>query len=1137
MHTFPLRLWIPITILLLFTLLTGFALYYQYHAQYDMLLHARSTAVRHTLIRLQRSTEEALMHGERNRIEQDISAMGIDPEIRVLALLDPQGKILSATRYAWKQQTAQRVMPGFSEQVFLQVLADQQPAILISERDRTIFGYIPVRFPESSANIRSHRFGAVVLDYDISRPIANIWSVLIMESSLLWAAGIGVMLVIIGLLNHYVARPIAQLATTMQHFTANNEAIVSTLRGNGELAILERAFSDLTRRLTKNHRQLITQKNLYRTLSEMNQMLVRVENEQQLYQESCEIVVNYGGFVLAWIGLLDEAEKQVKTRAKAGSAVAYLDDICISTDAYRPEGLGPTGTAITRNKAVIVNDFFAQGDTAPWQKNAQKAGIQASAAFPISCFNRVVGALNIYADKKDYFTGDIVELLAEMANDISFALDKLQLDILRREAERALLEREEKLAVTLHSIGDAVITTDIAGLVQQMNPIAEYLTGWSDQEAAGQPLEKVFHIINSKTRATTIDPVRQVLQHGKIVGLANDTTLISRTGTEFQIADSAAPIRDKNDLIIGVILVFQDISEQYAMHAALRESEERFRHVNEATGGYIWEVDMHFNYTYVTDKVLQVKGYPPEQLLGHNPFEFMHPDDIPSSKKIIQQAIAEKTPFSCSHRNLTPSGEVFWEEVRGIVLFNDAGEVVKIRGAGMSINERKKAEMEIARLAYFAPLTNLPNRRMIQGRLEHEFSAAKRHNIFGALLFIDLDHFKNLNDSLGHDAGDELLIQIAGRLVQQLRTEDTAARLGGDEFIILLGNISNSLENAAVASRKVTEKIQAVLRKPYRLKGHDYHCNASIGITLFPQPDQDARTLFKQADTALYRAKKTGRNMFQFYRPEMQEAADKRLEMEKNLRQAIARNKLQLYFQPQYDQDGRITGTEALLRWLHPSQGMIPPNDFIPVAEESGLIVELGEWVLKTACTHARRWQQKGLLLPGQHLSINVSAQQFQDDAFVDKVANTLSSTQFDPDYLVFEVTESLFLENIRHGIDKMHQLHRMGINFSVDDFGTGYSSLAYLKRLPLSELKIDKAFVDDISTDCNDRVIIETIIAMAQHLRLRVIAEGVENHEQLQFLKTRGCNAFQGYLFSRPLHDEAFAMLLQQQRNKDLRH
>lgn len=392
-------------------------------------------------------------------------------------------------------------------------------------------------------------------------------------------------------------------------------------------------------------------------------------------------------------------------------------------------------------------------------------------------------------------------------------------------------------------------------------------------------------------------------------------------------------------------------------------------------------------------------------------------------------------------------------------------------------------------------------------------------------MFIDLDHFKNLNDSLGHDAGDELLIQIARRLARQLREEDTAARLGGDEFIVLLGNISDSLNQAAVAARKVTEKIQAVLRKPYRIRGQDYHCSASIGITLFPQPDQDVKTLFKQADTALYRAKKTGRNKFQFYRAEMQETADRRLKMEKDLRQAIARDNLQLYFQPQFDADGSISGTEALLRWLHPVQGMIPPADFIPIAEESGLIVELGEWVLKTACSHAKHWQQQGLL-SGQHLSINVSAPQFQDSAFVDKVANILSDTQFDPDYLVFEVTESLFLENLPHAVEKMQQLHRLGISFSVDDFGTGYSSLAYLKRLPLSELKIDKAFVDDLGSDGNDRVIIETIIAMARHLRLRLIAEGVETEEQQQF----GLQRLSGLSVQ---HNAAYTVLLQQHRNK----
>ncbi len=306
-------------------------------------------------------------------------------------------------------------MPRFSQEALQQVLAMQQPVIHFSRQEQAISTYFPVRFLGGRESLRSHRLGAIVLDYDMSRPLAQIWSALVMESGLLWAAGVVVMLALIFLLNRYVSTPIAQLAAAMQRYSLDSEPVLPTFQGNGELAVLEQSFSRLTRQLSENHRQLLTQKNLYRTLSEMNQMLVRVENEQQLYQESCDIVVNHGGFVLAWIGVVDATDKQVKIRAKAGSAITYLGHVRVSADAYSPEGLGPTGSAINRNKAVIVNDFFARGETTPWQKEARQAGIEASAAFPISRFGQVLGALNIYAGQKDYFTAEIVELLQEQA--------------------------------------------------------------------------------------------------------------------------------------------------------------------------------------------------------------------------------------------------------------------------------------------------------------------------------------------------------------------------------------------------------------------------------------------------------------------------------------------------------------------------------------------------------------------------------------------------------------------------------------------------------------------------------------------------------------------------------------------------
>jgi diguanylate cyclase (GGDEF)-like protein/PAS domain S-box-containing protein len=443
-----------------------------------------------------------------------------------------------------------------------------------------------------------------------------------------------------------------------------------------------------------------------------------------------------------------------------------------------------------------------------------------------------------------------------------------------------------------------------------------------------------------------------------------------------------APIRDKNKQVIGVILVFQDVTEQYETYASLKISEERFKDVIAASGAYVWELDTQLCYTYLTKEVEQIKGYPVAQLLGHRPVDFIAAGQVESVLRMMQTAMDNKTNFELVYQNIGLKGEELWEEIKGQVVLDERGEVIKLRGAGVSINQRKQAEAEIERLAYYDTLTCLPNRRLLSSRLEDEIDAVNRHGKFGALLFLDLDHFKNLNDSLGHTMGDELLIQFAERLKNQLRKGDFAARLGGDEFVILLPELSESLDIAINNARKVTEKILNVLREPYLLKNYHYHSNSSVGITLFPQELQDATAILKQADTALYRVKASGRNTFQFYHPQMQETAYKRLEMEKNLRIALSEDQLQIYYQPQFNQEGQLIGAEVLLRWIHPGLGFIPPDQFIPIAEEVGLIIEIGKWIFRHVFKQIKAWQEIGLLKSHQHISINVSPKQFEQDNF-----------------------------------------------------------------------------------------------------------------------------------------------------------
>ena len=431
--------------------------------------------------------------------------------------------------------------------------------------------------------------------------------------------------------------------------------------------------------------------------------------------------------------------------------------------------------------------------------------------------------------------------------------------------------------------------------------------------------------------------------------------------------------------------------------------------------------------------------------------------------------------------------------------------------------ERKISEEKVTHLAFFDALTNLPNRRLFMANLEKALSSDIRHKTNGALLYLDLDHFKTLNDSLGHDIGDELLIQVANRLKQCVRDEDTVARLGGDEFVILLSCREISQNIMAEHALTLAERVQTGLQAPYQLKEHIHHITPSIGITLIPNPDITPGELLKQADTAMYHAKNRGRNSISFYNEEMQRRADQRLILERDLRVALAEQQFSLHYQPQFDLKQQLLGAEALLRWQHPEKGMIPLADFIHVAEETGLILLIGDWVIRQACLQLIKW-------PGlPRLAVNISPKQFRQPKFAHKIAAILSEYGVEKSRLTLEIIEGSLVEDLDDTIEKLQALQNLGIHISIDDFGTGYSSLSYLKMLPLNQLKIDQSFVRDIITDANDAVIVETIIVMAKHFGLSVIAEGVETIQQAQYLRDSNCKGYQGYLFSKPLAEDEF--------------
>jgi diguanylate cyclase (GGDEF)-like protein/PAS domain S-box-containing protein len=553
---------------------------------------------------------------------------------------------------------------------------------------------------------------------------------------------------------------------------------------------------------------------------------------------------------------------------------------------------------------------------------------------------------------------------------------------------------------------------------------------------------------------------------------------------------------------------------RHAAEAALRESENRFRDFADAAGEYVWECDLDGRFTYVSSRVQSVWSYSDQELIGRDALEFMPPGE---AERVREWMAHNKRPDGSfrdlEHRVLTRNGETRWVLVNAVGMVDEHGRRTGLRGTGRDVTDRKTAEARISYLATRDPLTELPNRVLFNDRLEQGIVAARRSGQSLALMFIDLDRFKYINDSLGHQVGDLLLKEVAARMLNCIRKGDTLSRLGGDEFVVTLEGLQQAEDAAQVAA-----KIIKALARPFDIAGNTLNTSCSIGISIFPLDAEDDRTLMKNADTAMYHAKERGRNNYQFFSPEMNVRAVERHTLETALRLAIDRQEFVLYYQPQVDiASGRVVGMEALLRWVHPERGLLLPATFIAVAEESGLIEPIGQWALRTACQRARAWQDAGY--PPLKIAVNISPRQLlKPREFSRSLMRTLSATGLDPQFLELEMTESLLLHNADENIAVLRKLGKDGVRIAVDDFGTGYSSLAYLRQLPIDTLKIDRTFVRDIESDPEDAAIIHAVVAMGHSLGLQVTAEGVESMGQLQALQRLGCDEYQGYLFSKPL-------------------
>ncbi len=799
----------------------------------------------------------------------------------------------------------------------------------------------------------------------------------------------------------------------------------------------------------------------------------------------------------------------------------YDGTLLMSTD--------PSARAGSQHEDVVSQLHLADTESGSFEKDfghpqQELTSFRSSRLYPfvvITHLHRDYALQNWWAEAKTLLATILPTLAAIIVISIAFYRRQVQIASQRAEAEHALRRESEKNLALLRNASDGIHILDPDGNVIEASDSFCAMLGYSRDEMIGMN-------VTDWDASLSKDELQRAISHQLSINERSqfETRHRRKDGTTFDVEISGYPL-----VLDGKPALFnssRDITERKQALDALNIAATAF----ESQEG-ILVTDVNSNILRVNSAFTEITGYSAAEVIGKNPHILSSGRHESNFYAAMWNSLNTNGMWKGEIWNRRKNGEIYPEYLTITAVKSHTGIVTNYVASLADITQRKAAEQEIKNLAFFDPLTKLPNRRLLMDRLQQALSSTTRSGKTGAILFIDLDNFKNLNDTLGHDIGDQLLQGVAQRLEACVREGDTVARLGGDEFVVMLEDLSENPLEAAQQTESVGEKILSAMNAPYHLGKFEQHSTSSIGATLFSRNDASLDDLLKQADIAMYQAKKEGRNTLRFFDPKMQESISARTNLESELRKALANNQFCLFFQPQVDDAHRIVGAEALIRWQHPERGLVSPLEFIPVAEETGLILPIGQWVLEAACAQLKIWEQS-LQSKDIVLSVNVSAKQLQQSDFVTQVEDTINRHAIAPSLLKLELTESMLQDSIEDTISTMVTLKQLGVRFSLDDFGTGFSSLQYIKRLPLDQLKIDRSFVSDIVTDVGDKAIVTTIVAMARSLGIAVIAEGVETEAQSQLLRSLGCKQFQGYLFGKPanIHDfDSLNIALMQQK------
>ena len=893
---------------------------------------------------------------------------------------------------------------------------------------------------------------------------------------------------------------------------------------------------------------------LYSALSDCNQAIVRCDSEQALLDKICRAVVEHGGMKMAWIGLLDPQDQRIKPVASYGVGVDCLKDVHLAMQASDALGQGPVSETIRRDQPFWCQDYLNDPATALWHPLGIKFGWAALAALPLHRQGIVMGALHVHAAEPHAFDQPVQHLLLEVASDIDYALRNFD-----REAARAL-----DLAHRVHTQQIDALRAFMLERLTSARPLTQVLNDFVVKIEEAMPgalcsillLDAAGQRLHLGAAPHLPDFYNKAIDGLQISAAAGSCGTAAFTGQRVVVGDIAhhpywadfkdlaqraglaacwsEPIRSGMNQVMGTFAIYHTIPampqpqaleliEMAAHFTAIaidrKQAELQLQlaaKVFEQGSEAIMITDSQRRILRVNQAFVRITGYSEAEVLGRNPSLLSSGRHDTDFFRQVWEVVHARGQWEGEIWNCHKDGTLYPEQLSISVLRDSSGAVANYVSVGRDISKLKKDEAHIRRLVDFDPLTGLPNRRLLRTRVDSALVHAQRHGEGLALMFMDLDRFKNVNDSLGHQLGDELLIQVAQRLKSVLREVDTVCRVGGDEFVLLCPGVD------ALGAAHIADKVQEMTLQRYLIEPQELVMTFSTGIALYPMDGDSFESLSMSADTAMYRAKQAGRNTYRFFTPEMQSQSSRTLQLENGLRHALDLQQLHLVYQPQVSlHDGRVIGMEALLRWQHPVLGNVSPAEFIPVAEDSGLILPIGEWVLRTATRQMRVWLDAQL--PLQQVAVNLSAVQFSHENLLQMVTQVLLDADLLPQYLELELTEGVAMTDPLGAIEVMNNLNQHGVRMSIDDFGTGYSSLNYLKRFQAYKLKIDQSFVRDITDDLDDKAIVGAIIALAHSLGFKTIAEGVETTGQLAFLREQGCDEVQGYLYSKPLPADQF--------------